>query len=557
MGKSKYSLVIGRQALVSCCHIVTDEILTTVRQVAFSTLLQIIVLISSVAVMTQVYPWFAFIPSEYDDELEDKNEFGDKRNLTVARQVRLVNQRLRRLLHQSISDLIDPSRAYTSTLLILNFVGSNQYTSKLLAAGKQSRLLASSRSLTKANRGGTNNLGGKGKYYRTSAAVIALFSDTTSYKARTFLQRGSALYAPVPGSVQPFTTRLRKQQEQEQRQKEEEIARKTITWEKLLALADDNNVTTTHPDAIPPRASSFAGLAHAHSSPSLQPLYNAHSPPASPPSGIRAISPFSPSKDLAPHSLSGGHHGLHDAPVSRAHSSSGRRLESRGVSGSPSRIGSSSAHTRPSTGHSSTIHVRDDHQIPMPWQQKPLDFSRLFQEQPEAYYRPVKLFDPKLAPGCLNKRANAVGEHETDDQSRTSHSSDHSSSHHRSRAPSSYPDAAHKLAVSTAFPFSPDSKRGISTFTSSRGADDRVKAFDEHSLSSTSYISGTFGGTTVGDAPSIAHNSLAPTPISLRAKSALMTLMVDKSARTYRSEIQTRQTRLRTSLLKGAGPIGG
>lgn len=509
-------------------------------------------------IVKQVYPWFAFLPSEYDDELEDKNEFGDKRNLTVARQVRLVNQRLRRLLHQSISDLIDPSRAYTSTLLILNFVGSSQYTSKLLAAGKQSRLLASSRSLTKANRGGTNNLGGKGKYYRTSAAVIALFSDTTSYKARTFLQRGSALYAPVPGSVQPFTTRLRKQQEQEQRQKEEEIARKTITWEKLLALAEDNNVTTTHPDAIPPRASSFAGLAHAHSSPSLQPL--AHSPPASPPSGIRAISPFSPPKDRSLHSSSAGHRGLQDAPTSRAHSSSGRRVDSYGVSGSPSRIGSSSAHTRPPTGHSSTIHVRDDHQIPMPWQPRPLDFSRLFEEQPEAYYRPVKLFDPKLAPGCLNKRGNTVGDHESDDtdhQSQMSHNSDHSSSHHHSRALSSHPDAAHKLAVSTAFPFSPDSKRGVSTFTTSRGGDDRAKAFDEHSLSSTSYISGTFGGTTVGDAPSIAHNSLAPMPISLRAKSALMTLMVDKSARTYRSEIQTRQTRLRTSLLKGAGPIGG
>lgn len=31
MGKSKYALVTGRQALTCVCHIVVDEIITTVR----------------------------------------------------------------------------------------------------------------------------------------------------------------------------------------------------------------------------------------------------------------------------------------------------------------------------------------------------------------------------------------------------------------------------------------------------------------------------------------------------------------------------------------------
>ncbi len=40
-------------------------------------------------------------------------------------------------------------------------------------------------------------------------------------------------------------------------------------------------------------------------------------------------------------------------------------------------------------------------------------------------------------------------------------------------------------------------------------------------------------------------------PLSLKAKSQLMGLMVDKTTKIYRNQIQTRQTALRISLIQG------
>lgn len=51
----------------------------------------------------------------------------------------------------------------------------------------------------------TEQVGGnKSKFYRTSAATLALFGDTRSTNARQFLNRGAVLYTPVPGAVQPY-----------------------------------------------------------------------------------------------------------------------------------------------------------------------------------------------------------------------------------------------------------------------------------------------------------------------------------------------------------------
>lgn len=56
----------------------------------------------------------------------------------------------------------------------------------------------------------SNGGGRKGKYFRTSTAVLALFGDTDSYLARKFLQRTGTLYTKVPGAVDPFLTKLDK-----------------------------------------------------------------------------------------------------------------------------------------------------------------------------------------------------------------------------------------------------------------------------------------------------------------------------------------------------------
>ena len=42
--------------------------------------------------------------------------------------------------------------------------------------------------------------GRRGKYYRTSTAVLALFGDSHSPMARKFLQRSATLYSSVPGN---------------------------------------------------------------------------------------------------------------------------------------------------------------------------------------------------------------------------------------------------------------------------------------------------------------------------------------------------------------------
>lgn len=46
---------------------------------------------------------------------------------------------------------------------------------------------------------GENRGGRRGKYFRTSAAVLALLGDSHSPLARKFLQRGAALYTTLPG----------------------------------------------------------------------------------------------------------------------------------------------------------------------------------------------------------------------------------------------------------------------------------------------------------------------------------------------------------------------
>lgn len=116
--------------------------------------------------------------------------------------LRDLNKRIRRLLHQSLSDLIDPSRSYTSTML-LNAVMGYGNTPNLTAVGKKSKALMSSEA----------KLNNKGRFYRTSPSILALFGDSGSSEARKFLQRNAPLYTPIPGVVTPFQVKLDKVKE--------------------------------------------------------------------------------------------------------------------------------------------------------------------------------------------------------------------------------------------------------------------------------------------------------------------------------------------------------
>lgn len=71
-------------------------------------------------VFVQIYPWFASVPDEDEDAKKVKTRstvpktgfhalHGDNINVTHIT-VKELNLRLRRLVHQCISDLIDPAR---------------------------------------------------------------------------------------------------------------------------------------------------------------------------------------------------------------------------------------------------------------------------------------------------------------------------------------------------------------------------------------------------------------------------------------------------------------
>lgn len=79
MGYSKYALSVGHQALVSCCHFVVDEILMT------------------------MYPWLG--PPMKKTKSSKGIKLTKKNDLIGS-----LRLQLRRLIHQSISDIVDPSR---------------------------------------------------------------------------------------------------------------------------------------------------------------------------------------------------------------------------------------------------------------------------------------------------------------------------------------------------------------------------------------------------------------------------------------------------------------
>ena len=95
----RVDLVTGRQALVTCCHFVVDDALT------------------------HIYPWFAALPEEDDDDINAARTSSAGPNgshkaaaAPHAESLKKLNLRLRRLVHQGLADMIDPARYFCGYL---------------------------------------------------------------------------------------------------------------------------------------------------------------------------------------------------------------------------------------------------------------------------------------------------------------------------------------------------------------------------------------------------------------------------------------------------------
>eukprot|EP01031_Cornospumella_fuschlensis_P027345 gene27345-33030_t len=222
MGRSRFALVTGRQALISCCHFVVDEVLS------------------------MVYPWFGVIDDKEDDKAIAKaaNDRPVSRNRKLVMNVKDINMRFRRLIHQSISDIIDPSRVYTSTMLLNALLGFDSSTSI--------------KSVAKKAHGLTSNEG-RGKYFKTSTAILALLGDSTSYKARKFLQHSGTLYTPLPGVVRPYNARSSEERHKTLKTNAKTIVARILESEKA-AGDDGENAKVYHAKALPRKPLDFSKL---------------------------------------------------------------------------------------------------------------------------------------------------------------------------------------------------------------------------------------------------------------------------------------------------------
>lgn len=175
IGNTKKAVSTSLQALVCLCHYAVDDLLT------------------------MLYPWLdeweiithkdrlrarrrrlglskkeaAALPPFSDEELaafqaEDENRIKKR---TAARKVR-------RLVHQAIADLLDPSRIFTDHMLIANYVGTDHV------------------SLTKVS--------SRARFYNTSIAVRSVLGDAGSDNVRRFMKYNDSEYISAPGVSAPF-----------------------------------------------------------------------------------------------------------------------------------------------------------------------------------------------------------------------------------------------------------------------------------------------------------------------------------------------------------------
>lgn len=117
--------------MVTCCHFVVDEILTAVSGVLLTSLppRRAAFLIGFLTSL-QAYPWFATLPGS-TQQLEHTVHAPDYLNYhgrgrdwggTYAENIKQLNLRLRRLVHQGMADVIDPSRCLIMLIFFYFFL---------------------------------------------------------------------------------------------------------------------------------------------------------------------------------------------------------------------------------------------------------------------------------------------------------------------------------------------------------------------------------------------------------------------------------------------------
>ena len=136
MGYNVFALTTGYQGLISCCHYVVDDVLST------------------------VYPWLhATVPKNYDSN-------------DTTRSIGNLRLELKRLCHQSLTDLIDPTKVYTSSMLHATNIPAVKHVDNK----------------------------GMGRFYCTSMATKAVFSDANDSEIRKLLSMNTnKMYVKVPG----------------------------------------------------------------------------------------------------------------------------------------------------------------------------------------------------------------------------------------------------------------------------------------------------------------------------------------------------------------------
>ncbi len=172
IGTTKKAVVTSLQSLVCLCHYLVDDMLTI------------------------LYPWFdSFEPITFKQrqkkqrkilelsKTEELPPFTDKELMLHAMEDEdrarkcILAKKVRRLVHQAIAELVDPSRTFTQHLLISNYVGTDQV------------------SLTKNT--------SRARFYNTSVAVRSVLGDATSDASRRFMKYSEPVHLPVPGVATP------------------------------------------------------------------------------------------------------------------------------------------------------------------------------------------------------------------------------------------------------------------------------------------------------------------------------------------------------------------
>jgi len=156
MGFDAAALATAHQAHVCACHFVVDELLS------------------------MAYRWMATEEEESEEEKKKKRgeegEEGQEGIKSASQEKSALAQqtslRVRRLVHQTLADLVDPGRIFTQHMLVSSYVGEH----KRVAANNPAA-----------------------KYFTTSLAVRSVFGDASSDRTRRFLRHASQPYAPVPG----------------------------------------------------------------------------------------------------------------------------------------------------------------------------------------------------------------------------------------------------------------------------------------------------------------------------------------------------------------------